>query len=185
MSELITKSEFARRMGVDPKAVTRAIKDGRIFVTLNADGREMIDAVTAAKQWSDNSRFRIEASRAAEIARRGDDDAPEAQVESHLLPTISESRIVREHYDAQLAKLEYEKERGKFIGIDESRRAWSAIATAARTRLLGVPSSAKIRMPELTAGQIATIEELIRDALSDVADGVMTFEMVDEINDST
>ena len=60
--ELITVSEFARRIGVSEAAVRRAIKDGRISAWYEDRGRKRIDPETAAQEWMVNSRFRIESA---------------------------------------------------------------------------------------------------------------------------
>jgi len=55
------------------------------------------------------------------------------------------------------------------VRADEVESAWGSIITSARTRLLAVPSRAKIQMPGLTAEQIEVIEELIREALEELS----------------
>ena len=50
-AKIVTKSEFARSLGVSPPAVSKAIKSGRISVLAN--GR--IDYESALKQWRENS----------------------------------------------------------------------------------------------------------------------------------
>jgi len=60
--ERITASEFARRIGVTEAAVRRAIKDGRISAWQDYRGRPRIDPETAAREWVENSRFRIESA---------------------------------------------------------------------------------------------------------------------------
>lgn len=49
---LITKSEFARQIGVSPAAITNAVKSGRLSL---ADGKRL-DAKVAAIQWEANRR---------------------------------------------------------------------------------------------------------------------------------
>jgi len=70
--ELITASEFARRIGVSETAVRRAIKDGRISAWYDYRGRKRIDPETATQEWMVNSRFRIESAGVYGVQSRAD-----------------------------------------------------------------------------------------------------------------
>ena len=160
MDGYVTKTEFARRMGVSPRAVTRAINDGRITATLDERGRTWIEPGSAAREWSENSRFRIEASGAGQI---------QAIDSAAAIRSITESRAMREDYEARLAQLKYDTAVGTLVRADEVQAAWCSIIAATRTRLLAVPTKAKIRMPVLNTAQIEIIEDLIREALEDLS----------------
>lgn len=67
--------------------------------------------------------------------------------------------------------LDLERERGRLVDADEIGRHYVGLITAARNRLLGVPSAAKGHIPELTIDQVEIIEGLIVTALEAVADG--------------
>jgi len=48
---------------------------------------------------------------------------------------------------------------------------WVEVITISRTKVLGVVSKAKQRIPDLTQDQIAILEDIIREALEELADG--------------
>jgi len=151
--EQVTASEFARRIGVSEAAVRRAVKDGRITVNNDDHGRPRIDPDTAGREWAENTRYRIEASGARGLQKT---------VDSVPKRNIKDVRAVRETYEAKLVELKYKTATGELVRADEVLARWSSIITMTRTKLLAVPSRAKIRMPELNAAQVLVIEDLIR-----------------------
>ncbi len=52
---MITAAEYARLRGVSRNAVSKAIKAGRISVTTAANGRMLIDADQADREWAANT----------------------------------------------------------------------------------------------------------------------------------
>ena len=160
MTERVTASEYARRIGVTPGAVTRAIKTGRITAE-KRDGKWMIDPEGAAREWAESTKYRIEASGARELQKA---------IGAGPRRSIKDSRAMREEYEARLARLKYETAVGELIRADEAESTWCSIVALARTKLLAVPSRAKIRMPELSAEQVTAVEELIRDALEELSE---------------
>ncbi len=200
MSELIGIRECARRLGVSDTAVHKAIKAGRIVIagrTPTSD-RPLVAWPQAQTDWGANSDSskRSHVGATGTSARRtkyagepgkpvlpthaqvaaGAADAPE-----HLPaaggqgavqgPTLAQSKAVREAYLARLAKLEYEREIGKVISADEVKAQWFKHITAAKTRILGIPSACKQRVADLPLTAIAAIEAACREALEDLANG--------------
>ena len=51
MAELISMSEFARRKGVTPQSIHKAIKSNRIGVVHEGSGRPKLDWEIASAQW--------------------------------------------------------------------------------------------------------------------------------------
>jgi phage terminase Nu1 subunit (DNA packaging protein) len=54
------------------------------------------------------------------------------------------------------------------VSSSEVKLRWSAHVVAARTKLLGLPSRAKQRLPHLTPADLATLDRLIREALEEL-----------------
>jgi phage terminase Nu1 subunit (DNA packaging protein) len=46
---------------------------------------------------------------------------------------------------------------------------WSEIITRARTKLLGIPTKAKQRIPDLDTDAIGVLDDIVREALEDLA----------------
>lgn len=107
--------------------------------------------------------WRREKDRAAMLAEAGadPDGAPlKLEVERALL-----AREQRRKLEVERRKLE-----GELVEIAEVRQWVASMIATARTRLLGVPSKAKQRIPHLERTDVFEFEELIREALEGLAD---------------
>lgn len=183
--QLITASEFARRMKVSPAAVTKAIKSGRITPAENPGKSGVwLNPETAAKQWTDNSRFRIEAGKAQELqentpklvllpTKKRKQPEPEdilpALPEDSDAPSIAKSRAKFEKYNADLAQLKYETLSGKLVDAEEVLYEWKRIILSVRGHFLAMSSKMKVRCPELNDNQITVLEDLVRETLEEMA----------------
>lgn len=189
--------EFGRLVGVSGEAIRKAIKAGRIPAHMVGEkalssGRKVpiiadADGARVAFLGNTDPTQRREGARvgagkkAANAEARGDheaaerhrrelqEDDPPATADDEELPSIAASRQISEAYKAKMARLEYEQEAGKLVDAEEFRAKFSTMVTTARTRLLGVPSKAKGRIPHLAIDDIAILNELIREALDEVA----------------
>ena len=79
------------------------------------------------------------------------------------------ARLAKAQADRQ--ELELDVRRGKLVDGAEVRLLFGGMVTAARNRLLGVPSKAKARIPHLTVRDVEALEDLIAEALNGLADG--------------
>lgn len=117
---------YARHRGVSLSAVQKAIKSERI-PTCSVKGQVQIDPEIADKAWEQNSR-------------------PTPDLEQDNLYQVS--RAEKEHYLAQLAKLEYEEKMGTLLNADEVRDNIIKLVTETKDSLLGIPDRIA---PELVA----------------------------------
>jgi phage terminase Nu1 subunit (DNA packaging protein) len=60
---------------------------------------------------------------------------------------------------------------GKLLRREDVEQAWSQAVNITRTRLLGVPSTAKQRIPHLEIEEVELLTLLIREALDELAAG--------------
>ena len=51
----------------------------------------------------------------------------------------------------------------------EVEAKWVEVITISRTKVLGIASKAKQRIPDLTQDQIAILEDIVREALEELA----------------
>jgi phage terminase Nu1 subunit (DNA packaging protein) len=192
--------EFGREVGVSGEAIRKAIAAGRIpsqFVGRRTRGTQqvpMISNVAGAKAAflaNTNPLYRQDGAKISEgkkrrpapktLEKRARAGQPQVQAAEPApqgsgaarpsVPSITQSREITEAYRARLVKLEYEERAGKLVNADEVKVKLATMITAARSRLLGVPSKAKGRIPHLTVDEITTLTEIIREALEDVAVG--------------
>ena len=162
---LISKSEAATVLGVSPAAVTHAIKKGRI-VPVQRDGKEWIDGETLREQWG-NARSRM---------RNVNSRVPKAEPKTAVrtaedLPDYNESRARTEWLKAELMELERAEKEGELVRADEVSKAWCDLVAITRTKVMAVPSKAKQRIPEIPADAFVALEEIVREALEDLANG--------------
>ena len=122
---LVTFAEFAAIRGCTKGAVTHASKSRIAAAVVEKDGRRWLDRDLALELWNKNTvaNAQSKVSRpdlmeeppkdAAELKRRVEglpDDA---------IPDLNESRARREHYQAELAKLQVTQQRGELIAADQ------------------------------------------------------------------
>ena len=118
-SQGLSLRAYARRRGVSHEAVRRALASGRIAA--RPDGR--IDPEMADRQWGANTRPKAGQGATA--------DPP--------VMSFAEARALREHYRAELARLEYEQRVDGLLDAEEVRAAAFTCARRARDLLLAMP----------------------------------------------
>jgi hypothetical protein len=87
-------------------------------------------------------------------------------------PSLAQSKAVREAYLARLAKLDFEERSGKLVDAADARAARFKEITAAKTKIMGIPAACKARVADLPLSVVAMIEDVCRETLEDLANGV-------------
>ena len=144
-------SAYARHRGVSHVAVHKALKAGRI--QKEPDGT--IDPVKADIAWAGNSLGQAPEKAPATVEVSG--DLPPKQ--TGQAPTLTESRALREAYNAQLAKLAYEERSGQLIKTEIVKAAWFEVLRVLRDRNLNLPD----RMAPILSAE--TDQNTVRDLL--------------------
>jgi phage terminase Nu1 subunit (DNA packaging protein) len=70
---------------------------------------------------------------------------------------------------AELAELKLAEQRGRLVDAETVRRDWGDHIGRCRNRLLGLPTAAKTRLPDLTRADVVKLDELVREALEELA----------------
>ena len=125
---IMSLRQYARHRGVALSAVQKAIKSQRI-ATL-PDGR--IDPDAADAGWKRNTR-----AYAPAVTRRPEPEEDEGS--PFGASQYTKARAVREHYQARLAKIDYEERVGKLVSRDEVTVAAFTKARTVRDNLLNIP----------------------------------------------
>lgn len=163
---------YAKMRGVSSVAVSKAVKSKRISLV-----RGKVDPAKADAQWEANTQpgqravnTRRKQPKAVAPAAAADPgqtpDAPGAPPNSY-----GAARARREESLAKIAEMEYEQKIGTLVNANEIREKIAKLHTEAKTRLLGVASKCKARLPQLSAIDVSIIEDLIREALGEIANG--------------
>jgi len=87
------------------------------------------------------------------------------------IPSQAESNAIAAAYKARMAKIEYEERVGKLVSAAEIKAGIVGLITAAKTKILGVPSKAKSRIPTLSIGDLEILEELLSEAMEELSAG--------------
>ena len=100
--------------------------------------------------------------------------APPAQLPTERpedLPEYTISRARSEYEKANLLELQRKTQERELLRRDDVTQAWNQAVNLTRTKLLGVPSTVKARIPHLEVEEIEVITGLIREALEELAGG--------------
>ncbi len=171
---LISRAEAAREMGVSVQAVYKAIREGRLTAIEDNEGKTVINGDTLVEEWNKKSAFRrVRKSVAAN--KNGEKTAivakPRNSRTKEAIPDYEESKARTEHLKAELLELDRQAKERTLVPVAEVELQWLEIITVARTKLLGLPSKAKQRIPDLDTSAVSILDDIIREALEELASG--------------
>lgn len=87
------------------------------------------------------------------------------------VPDYNEERALHEREKRLLAQLARQEKEGELLRREDVDQAWGRAVNLTRTKLLGVPSVAKQRIPHLDVEEVEILMGLIREALEELATG--------------
>ncbi len=87
------------------------------------------------------------------------------------LPDYNEERALHEREKRLLAQLARQEKGGSLLRREDVDQAWGRAVNLTRTKLLGVPSVARQRIPHLDVEEVEILMGLIREALEELATG--------------
>lgn len=140
-------------------AVQAARDDGRLAPALTADGK-ITSAEAADAAWA-----------AATHADMVPGSGPTAPAAAHGPSPLAEHRARHAAASATIAELELAEKKGQLVRVEDVEAKWADIVTLLRTKLLGLAARARVRDPSLTKKQVAMLDVLVREALTEIADG--------------
>ena len=162
---LITRKEAAEKMGVTIQAVYMAIKQGRLTAMEDNQGNIVINDDTMVAEWNKKSAFR-------QMKTKTQTSSPKRKRSSITLdsiPEYEESRARTEHLKAELLELERKQKEDSLVPLKEVQQKWTEVITTARTKLLGISSKAKQRLPDLDTNAVSCIDDIVREALEELS----------------
>ena len=158
---LVTFAEFALLKGCTKGAVTHASKSRIKEAIVDKDGQRWLDRDLALKLWNKNtkatasSKVQLPDPTPRELKRRVD-ALPDDEI-----PDLNESRARREHYQAELAKLQVSQQRRELISADDVKKEAFALGRSIREALANLAD----RLSHQLAGE--TDPTVIHQLLSD------------------
>jgi AcrR family transcriptional regulator len=176
---LVTFAEFAAIRGCSKGAVTHATKSRIAAAVVVQDGKRWLDRDLALELWNKNTvaNAQSKVSRPDPIEPPpGDADELRRRVNGlpdDAIPDLNESRARREHYQAELAKLQVTQQRGDLVPADEVKKEAFKVGRGVREALANLAD----RLSHQLAGetdptvihQVLTQEH--RAALVELCDG--------------
>lgn len=162
---LITYTELAVIKGCSQAAVSQAVKRGRISdAVVEKDGRRWLDRDLAIELWDKNTVRNNNAKvRKADPIPASPKELQKAidGLPDDAIPELNQSRARREHYLAELAKLQVAQQRGELIAVEEIKKEAFKIGRSVREGL----SNLADRLSHQLAGETDPV--IIHKLLSD------------------
>lgn len=136
-------------------SVQEAIESGRLAASVAyVGGRPRIrDVELADREWA-------EATKAEHIPITNGGEGASA---------LAAARTRRETALAGLAEIELAKEQGALVRAADVEAAMVGMITRSRNKIMGVPAGLRQRDPTFTLEQVRLVEDLIREALEELA----------------
>jgi phage terminase Nu1 subunit (DNA packaging protein) len=157
---LITRKQAAEELGVTVQSIYMSIKRGKLTALEDANGNILINSDTMRDELKKKSV-------AAQRIRRIDDKRNSKTHE--LIPEYEESRARTEHLKAELLELDRKQKEALLVSAADVKNSWAQIISLARTKVLGIPSKAKQRIPDLDTSAMTCLEDIVRESLEDLA----------------
>ena len=158
---LITRKQASEEMGVTIQAVYMAIKQGRLTAIKDNQGKIVINSDTMKDEWAKRSEPKL-------IKKIEHKTYKSSQSETEY-PEYGESKARTEHLKAELLELERQEKEKSLVPVEEVNNTWQKIITNTRNKLLGVPSKAQQRLPDLDNSAVSCIDDIIREALEELS----------------
>lgn len=175
MSEVMSRSAFARDVPCDEKQVRRWIGDGLLPQELTAADVETARALKTARSRSRGARtpartsggVRASDTASSDIAVR-DDETPEEAAERIVreggLLDLPDALKLKENYLGRLKQLEYDQKAGLVVLAADVARVHGAACARIRTRLLAIPSEQAPRVHRLRT--VVEVEDMLREIIT-------------------
>jgi len=175
---LISVGEAAKVLGLKSRgSIYRKIQRNELETVPGPDGNPLIERDNLEQRWAAITRTRTDSPNplrpAAERAKPQPKPPPPPPraPEPEELPAYNDSRARSEYEKANLLELQRKTQEGLLLRREDVELAWGGAVNITRTRLLGVPSTAKQRIPHLEIEEVELLTTLIREALDELAAG--------------
>ena len=164
---LITRKEAAKQLGVTIQSVYMSIKRGNLSIMHDKNGNVFVNSDTMREELG---RKRVNKAITAITNKKQKDERIEKASKHGDFPEYEVSRARTEHLKAELLEIDKREKEAELVKADEVQQKWVQVITLARTKILGIPTKAKQRIPELDTTAITCLEDIVRETLEDLAD---------------
>lgn len=175
---LISVGEAAKVLGLKSRgSIYRKIQRNELETVPGPDGNPLIERDNLEQRWAAITRIRTDSPNPLRPAAERTKPQPKPPPppprapEPEELPAYNDSRARSEYEKANLLELQRKTQEGLLLRREDVELAWGGAVNITRTRLLGVPSTAKQRIPHLEIEEVELLTTLIREALDELAAG--------------
>ena len=159
---LISRSEAARLKNVTPQAVYKAINQGRVTPVVDNDGKVMLDKDAFETDWE-------KTYHPNQMKKANNYHKPRQKAVISDIPAYEESRARTEHLKAELLDIERKQKEQQLVDSKQVQAKWLEGISIAKNKVLGNPSKAKQRIPELDVSAMNCLEDIVRESLEEIA----------------
>jgi len=163
-------------------SVYRKIRSGELPTEPGPNGTRLIQREGLEELWGQISRRQTNSAprplRPAAVRQAPPEPTPAAPAAPQRpraadgeVPDYNDERARHEREKRLLAELARQEKERELLRREDVKLAWGQAVNITRTRLLGVPSTAKQRIPHLDLEEVELLTALIRDALDELAAG--------------
>lgn len=143
MPALVTFAEFARLKGCSKPAVSHAVKSRIAEAVVVKDGKRLLNRDLAVELWGKNTlrnnRAHMALVEPKPLQSREEVLLRVAELPDDSIPELNESRARREHYQAELAKIEVDHRRKELVSADGVKKEALNVAKMVRESLINIP----------------------------------------------
>jgi hypothetical protein len=171
---LITVAKAAQVLGLKSRgSIYRKVKSGELETTIGPDGAPWIERDGLEERWQQMTREQKNSPKPLRPAAERVKPTPSRTVRAveSDVPDYNEERARHEREKRMLAELARQEKERELLRRDDVIQAWAAAVAMTRTKLLGVPSVVRARIPHLEIDEVEVITQLIREALEELAAG--------------
>ena len=171
---LITVAKAAQVLGLKSRgSIYRKVKSGELETTIGPDGAPWIERDGLEERWQQMTREQKNSPKPLRPAaeRVKPTSTRTVRVVESDVPDYNEERARHEREKRMLAELARQEKERELLRRDDVIQAWAAAVAMTRTKLLGVPSVVRARIPHLEIDEVEVITQLIREALEELSAG--------------
>ena len=159
----ISFADLAKMKGVSRSAVSQKKRAGILNgAIVNVNGKDVLNKDEALRLWETNM-----VPHFSKLEKVEGDNRKTTNTEE--IPDFNTSRSKREAMMARLAEIDVEEREKVLVSAAEVKTSWAQIISLARTKVLGIPSKAKQRIPDLDTSAMTCLEDIVRESLEDLA----------------
>ena len=159
----ISFADLAKMKGVSRSAVSQKKRAGILNgAIVNVNGKDVLNKDEALRLWETNMVPHL-----SNLTKVEGDNRKTTNTEE--IPDFNTSRSKREAMMARLAEIDVEEREKVLVSAAEVKSSWAQIISLARTKVLGIPSKAKQRIPDLDTSAMTCLEDIVRESLEDLA----------------